>query len=172
MMKLTIEDKAQIAEIKNRQTLSKQHRNHKLMIPQDKERRKTKMYLSFEDKKIMNEECTDKACLLHSYYVDLADTTQTELTDKFISSKTGWSVQVVQRHRLALEKANWFRKYTIVGGTKDKFSATYYLLDKTTILKDMPAEEFIALIEASVDDIDNSIVKEIIKQMREERKEA
>ena len=100
----------------------------------------------------------------------MAEETQRELTDIVLSEITGWAVRTVQKHRLALEKANWFRKYTIVDN-RDKFSVTYYLLDKDTIVKDMDTDEFIALVQESMDDVDDSVVKDVLAKMKMEVEE-
>jgi len=167
-MELTEEDKAVISEAKARKRMVKQHRNHKLMIVQGKERRGTKMYLSLEAKKELLNECSAQAFVLHTYYTDLAEDTSRELTDTYLSQVSGWSTQAVQRHRLALEKANWFRKYTIVGGKENNYSATYYLLDKETVLRDMNDKEFNEVFQETIKNQPESVVKQMIQDLKDQ----
>jgi len=126
---------------KSRERLRVQHRNHKIMALQDEKRKATRMYLSVENRRLVSQECGNQGALLHSYYVDLAEETSAELTDEYLAIITGWSKQVVQRWRLKLEKACWFKKITLEDTSK-KFRATYYLLDKTTVHKSMDNTEY------------------------------
>lgn len=120
-----------------------QHRNHKVMTLQDEPRKKTKMYLSTDKLRELNKECGDRATILHTLYVNLAEETCVELSDEYIANAIGWSTRTVAKFRLVLEKANWYRKYTGSWGNRGQFNATYYLLDKCTVLSNMSKQDFL-----------------------------
>ncbi len=139
----TLLSQGEVSELKQlRKEKRAQHRNIKLMIKQERERRQTNLYLSDENTERLLNDVSDKAAVLHFKYVDKVDDTCIELTDEYMASVTGWSVRSVARCRLQLEKANWFRKYTGSIDNNSNFRATYYLLDRDSVIKYMTEDDF------------------------------
>ncbi len=136
----TVDEVARMKEIRKGKQI--QHRNHKLMEVQATKRSSTRMYLSNEAQRELLMDCTDRAVILHTMYVNQAEETSCELTDEYMTKITGWNIRSVMKYRVQLEKAHWFKKHrTSIVGSKE-FAATFYLLDKDTVLKYMSTEDF------------------------------
>lgn len=62
-----------------------------------------------ERRTIINSE-GDAACMLYEYYLRMASKGNTPLTDQHAADYFGWTPSKVQRNRLALTRAGWFRQ--------------------------------------------------------------
>ena len=144
---MTDNDLKNILKIKNLKRNHIKHRNLKAMAVKTKARKTSKMYLNSEEMLQLQEEVKlDKAINLHNWYSILVDETNIELTDEFMASKMGWTARSVQKYRRVLEKCNWFQKIKTVS-TDGAYAASYYLLDKETILTDKQKLNFYRELE-------------------------
>lgn len=98
----------------------------------------TKYYLNGNERREIITVCGDSACLLYEYYLRLAAIEDVVITDEDAANYFSWSIQKVQKTRLKLEKAGWYKsvRYTLTDGRK---GITYYIgkeaVSKTNAIK-------------------------------------
>lgn len=85
-----------------------------------------KYYLTASERKELIHDHGDAACLLFEYYLRMASIGDEQITDTTAADYFGWSIQKVQRNRLALMKSGWYSQARYNMPNKRK-GITYYI---------------------------------------------
>lgn len=79
-----------------------------------------KFALNHTERRLLVREVNIYALVLFEYYLRIASTDNTPISDVDAAEYFGWTETTAQRHRLALSKAGWFarEKLTLKGGRR------------------------------------------------------
>ena len=111
-----------------------------------KARGETKVYVSSEERKELIQEFGSNTAVLYIYYLEKSGVTGFDYQDRKASLALGLSERTIQRCRLQLTNAGWFKQITLKHPiTKQKATITY--LGKEMTSKVLTPNEHISLSE-------------------------
>lgn len=98
----------------------------------------TKMYLRLQDKVAVMNECGEAALILYEFYISKAGTPNYSFSDKAAGNSLNWDLQKVQRNRLKLVKAKYFKQ--VSGKLSDGRKVVITYLDPE-LINSLPGSE-------------------------------